>query len=170
LGLLLQNKRSMKFWKYIFSCILLLSIACTTNKDLIYGKVVRIADGDTVTLLVDGNKQLRVRLYGIDCPENKQDFSQVAKQFTSDRTAQKDVSVKVMDIDQYGRSVGIIYLPDGEILNEELLKAGLAWHYKQYDQSDRFANLENEARKNKLGIWSMKNPLEPWVFRRQNRR
>lgn len=151
----------MKFLKYFFSSILLLLIACTANKDLIHGKVVRVADGDTITLLVDGNKQIRVRLYGIDCPESKQDYSQVAKQFTSDRIAQKNVSVKVMDIDQYGRTVGIINLPNGEILNEELLKAGLAWHYKQYDQSVRFAHLETEARKNKLGIWSMKNPVEP---------
>lgn len=160
----------MKFLKHIFSCIILLFIACTTNDELIYGKVVRVADGDTITLLVDGNKQVKVRLYGIDCPETKQDFSKIAKQFTSDRSIHKNVSVEVIDIDQYGRTVGIVNLPNGEILNEELLKAGLAWHYKQYDQSDRFAKLESEARKNKIGLWSIKKPLEPWLFRRQNRR
>lgn len=152
------------------SSILLLLIACPTEEEFIRGEVVRIADGDTITLLVDGEQQVKVRLYGIDCPETKQDFYQVAKQFTSDRTAQQYVSVEVIETDRYGRTVGIVHLPNGDILNEELLKAGLAWHYKQYDQSDHFASLENEARKNKLGLWSMKKPVEPWIFRKQKQR
>lgn len=160
----------MKFLKYFFASFLLFLVACTTHEELIYGKVVHVTDGDTITLLVDGNMQIKVRLYGIDCPETKQDFSNVAKQFTSDLSIHKNVSVEVIDIDRYGRTVGIVHLPNGEILNEELLKAGLAWHYKQYDKSDRFAKLEKEARKNKLGLWSMKQPVEPWVFRRQSRR
>src|SRR3954466_7515540 len=92
------------------------------------GKVVSIADGDTFTMLVDGNRQVKIRLHGIDCPEKKQDFGQVAKKFTSDMIFGKIVSVDEMDIDRYGRTIGMVHLSNGRILNEMLLQAGLAWH------------------------------------------
>ncbi|WP_106295682.1 thermonuclease family protein [Arcticibacter pallidicorallinus] len=57
----------------------------------------------------------------------------------------------------------------GENLNEELLKAGLAWHYKYFDKSIKFSNLEKIARKNQKGIWSMPNPIAPWDFRRASK-
>jgi micrococcal nuclease len=52
------------------------------------------------------------------------------------------------------------------MLNEELLRVGLAWHYKQFDKSAEFARLEQQARQNKTGLWSMKDPVAPWNFRR----
>lgn len=85
-----------------------------------------MADGDTFTLLDENNRQIRVRLHGIDCPEKKQDFFQVAGQFTSDRVFGKNVQVKVRDVDIFGRSLGIVVLSNRRTLNEELLKAGLA--------------------------------------------
>ena len=126
------------------SCITTLSIC----QEVHTGKVVRIADGDTFTILVKGNKQVKVRCHGIDCPESNQDFGTKAKQFTSALAFSKVVSVEVKDTDRYGRTIGIITLPDGKILNEELLKAGLAWHYKHYDKSEKYASLENQAQGN----------------------
>ncbi|MFD2960152.1 MULTISPECIES: thermonuclease family protein [Olivibacter] len=99
------------------------------------GKVIRVADGDTITILDSDNTQVRIRLYGIDCPESHHDFGTVAKKFTADHCFQKVVTVEVKDIDRYGRTVGIVLLPDGKNLNKELLKAGLAWHYKHFDNS-----------------------------------
>lgn len=101
----------------------------------IIGKVVRVADGDTVTLLDSTNTQIRIRLYGIDCPENGQDFGNVAKKFTSDLCFSKIITVDVKDIDRYGRTVGVIWVQDTINVNLELLKAGLAWHYKYFDKS-----------------------------------
>lgn len=150
--------------------VLVSLFACQTDEDFLYGKVVQVADGDTLTLLVDGHQQVKVRLYGIDCPEPKQDFSTVAKNFTRNKVFHQQISVEVMDIDPYGRTVGIVHLSNGEVLNEELLKAGLAWHYTHYDKSIHFATLEREAREKKIGVWSVKSPLEPWNFRRQQRR
>lgn len=157
----------MKIIHYSFLFILLLLFGCTADDETIYGKVVRVADGDTITLLVDGTKQIKVRLYGIDCPEYKQDFSKVAKDFTAEKCFQKNVAVEVIDVDKYDRIVGMVILPNGDILNEELLKAGLAWHYKHFDKSERFAELERVAQEKKIGIWSIENPLEPWDFRRR---
>jgi len=106
------------------------------------GKVVRVADGDTVTLLDSTNTQIRIRLYGIDCPEHGQDFSNVAKQFTSDLCFSKMITVDVKDVDRYGRTVGIVWTPDSVNVNLELLHAGLAWHYKHFDQSEETIEAE----------------------------
>lgn len=89
---------------FFLTCYASLSVCQTILK----GKVVRVADGDTITLLDEDNKQVRIRLYGIDCPENHQDFGTVARQFTADHCFQKIVNVEVKDIDRYGRTVGMV--------------------------------------------------------------
>lgn len=68
----------------------------------ITGKVVKVADGDTITVLALGNQQVKIRLYGIDCPERKQAFGQRAKLFTAQRVAGEKVRVEIMDHDRYG--------------------------------------------------------------------
>jgi endonuclease YncB( thermonuclease family) len=154
----------------LLSFILSFSFTIAVGQTIISGKVVRVADGDTFTLLDNKNKQVRIRLYGIDCPENKQDFSQVAKKFTSDRVFGKVVKVEVQNVDRYGRIVGLVVLPDGKFLNEELLKAGLAWHYTYYDKTEKFAKLERIAKRNKVGLWRHKKPIPPWDFRKLARK
>lgn len=135
--------------------------------NIISGKVVSISDGDTITIL-DGNMtQHRIRIYGVDCPENHQDYGQKAKQFTSDLVFGKMVEVKVMDTDRYGRKVGIINV-DGKCLNEELVKNGMAWFYGQYCKvsfCSQWKQYQEEARIGKIGLWSMQNHIPPWEFR-----
>ena len=131
------------------------------------GKIVSIADGDTFTLLVN-KEQTKIRLHGIDCPEKSQDFGNKAKEFLSDLVFGKVVKVETKDIDRYGRTIGLVTI-DGKNVNEELLKAGLAWHYKYYDKNLAWAQLENEAKKAKKGLWTQPNPTPPWEFRKQNR-
>lgn len=146
--------------------LLFLSVSLVTLcKEIIKGKVVKIADGDTMTVLSE-NQQIRVRLHGIDCPEKKQDFGTRAKLFSSQLAFGKTVTVQVLNKDRYGRAIGLVILPGGEILNRELLKAGLAWHYKKFDKSADFAALELSAKRNRVGIWSMKNAIAPWEFRK----
>jgi endonuclease YncB( thermonuclease family) len=99
--------------------------AFTSLQDTIQGKVVGIADGDTFTMLLDNKTKVKIRLASIDCPERKQPFSGVARQFISDEIFSKRVKVVVDSKDRYG---WVYY--DGKNLNEELLKAGLAWHFR----------------------------------------
>jgi micrococcal nuclease len=133
------------------------------------GKVVSIADGDTFTLLTPDNKQVKVRLHGVDCPERAQDFGQVARQKLSDLVFNQPVKLEVMDTDRYGRTVAIVYTQNGTCINEELLKNGLAWHYKEYDDNADWTRLEQQARKAKVGLWSQRRPVAPWNWRKEKR-
>jgi len=129
------------------------------------GKVVKIKDGDTFVVLDSLNTQHTIRLAGVDCPEKKQDFGEVARQFSATEIFAKQVKVKISTHDQYGREVAWI-LYDNKNLSEELLKNGLAWHYSKYDKSKYLQALEDNARKNKVGLWSAPNPIPPSEYRK----
>lgn len=132
------------------------------------GKVVGITDGDTIKVLRDG-KEVRVRLYGIDCPEKGQPFGQKAKQATSNLAFGKLVTVRDHGTDRYGRLLGEVVLPDGPVLNQELLRSGFAWWYKQYVKDKTLEHLEAEAREAKKGLWADANPTPPWDWRKKRR-
>lgn len=138
--------------------------------DFLSGKVIGISDGDTITVL-DGQAQKKIRLYGIDCPESRQDFGTRARQFTSDLVFNKPVRVAGQGTDRYGRVVGLVYT--GAIcVNEEILRAGLAWVYDEYCQIPLCAawkNLEERAREQGAGLWRHPDPVPPWEFRRNSR-
>lgn len=131
------------------------------------GKVVAVTDGDSFTMLVY-KKQIKIRLHGIDCPEKKQDFGQIAKEYLSGLVFGKVVAVTKMNKNRYGRTVGIAMV-DGLNVNEALLKAGLAWHYKEYDKNPAWAQLEETARSGKKGLWIQPNAVPPWQFRKRKK-
>jgi endonuclease YncB( thermonuclease family) len=133
------------------------------------GKVVGVLDGDTIEVFSNGST-LRIRLADIDCPEKGQPFGQKAKLFTSDLSMGKTVEVKVRAVDRYGRSVADVILPSNDSLNGAILKAGLAWWYRDYSKDNRLGILENEARKARRGLWADAKPIPPWVFRRHPRK
>ena len=133
------------------------------------GKVVGVSDGDTITVLRD-RTQVRIRLYGVDCPETGQDFGSRAKQFTSELAFGKIVKVMPRATDRYGRIVGDVVLPDGRVLNEELVRVGLAWWYRQHAPNiGTLPQLEAGVRAAKRGLWSQPNPVPPWEWRRTKR-
>ena len=94
------------------------------------GEIVGIADGDTLTVL-HGDQQVRIRFPGIDAPKKTRPFGTVARQYADELAFGQTGTVRVQDYDRYGRTVAEIILPDGRSLNEEMVKAGLAWWYRQ---------------------------------------
>ncbi|MEZ5664694.1 MAG: thermonuclease family protein [Burkholderiaceae bacterium] len=136
----------------------------------ITGRVVEVIDGDTVTVLVQGRKQLKVRLAGIDAPERKQAFGQRAKQRLSALVFRKTVTVVGHKQDRYRRLIAKL-LVDGHDTNLEMIALGYAWHFKRYerDQSpeDRvaYSQAEARARAERSGLWEEPDPLPPWEFR-----
>src|SRR5262245_38684438 len=130
------------------------------------GRVVGVSDGDTLTVLRDGRTQVKIRLHGIDAPESKQDFGTQAKKLTSELSFGQVVTVRPHDRDRYGRTVADVVLSDGRLLNHELVRQGLAWHYVQYARNEgTLSKLEAEARAAKRGLWSQPHPVPPWEFR-----
>ena len=127
------------------------------------GKVVAIADGDTVTVLYE-NQQHKIRLSGIDAPESRQAFGDKSKKALADKVFGKEVKVEWSAQDKYHRILGEIYLGERRI-SEEMISDGLAWHYKQYSKDQNLAKAELAAKQAKKGLWADANPTPPWDFR-----
>ena len=135
------------------------------------GKVVHVADGDTITVMRDG-KKVKVRLYGIDTPEKAQWYGQNAKTFTSSQVMGKTVDVQEIAVGRYKRVVGIVSV--GNLaLNRHLVEYGYAWVYHAYCKKpfcSEWAKAEAVARKAKRGLWKNPKAIPPWEYRRSKRK
>jgi endonuclease YncB( thermonuclease family) len=153
---------------------LLLCLAVQALADTLLGKVINVADGDTITVLDDTNTQHKIRLAGIDAPERRQSFGNVSKQSLADMVAGQSVVVEWVKADRYGRKVGKVLLA-GQDANLVQIKRGLAWHYKQYQREQTptdqqtYAAAEVEARAAKLGLWRDLAQMPPWEFRHRSK-
>jgi len=138
---------------------------------LLEGRIIAVSDGDTVTILSAAKVQTKVRLVGIDAPERKQAFGTRSKEALAALVFNRHVTIKYKKKDRYGRVLGKI-LVSGVDANLEQVRAGMAWHYKQYQRDqeapDRllYAQAEREARLAKRGLWSDQHAVAPWDFRR----
>lgn len=156
-----------------YTAIILLLLACSApGRPLpspFQARVISIADGDTLTVL-HNRTQIRIRLYGIDCPESGQPFHSRAARRTAALAHGQTVTVKPESRDRYGRLVAWIILPDGRSLNEVLVAEGLAWHFRRFaPHNRRLAQLEQSARDARRGLWQLDGPIPPWEWRRHSR-
>lgn len=126
-------------------------------------KVIKISDGDTITILQD-KQQIKVRLFGIDAPEKKQDYGQKSKQFLASLVAGQVVEVEPKGKDRYKRTLGIIHYK-GQDINAQMVLNGYAWAYVKYSRI--YVDQEKTARENKLGLWQSSNPTPPWEWRKR---
>ena len=137
----------------------------SAQEKTISGKVVAITDGDTFKLLTKDSTLIKVRLANIDCPERKQPFSAKAKQFTSEAIFGKKVKLEYLKKDRYVRFICNVIYDDSLNLSHELIKQGLAWHYVKYSKDTILQNIEDIARKEKMGLWKDINSIPPWEWR-----
>jgi endonuclease YncB( thermonuclease family) len=155
----------------LFTLALLL-ISYGIGAATIQGKVVGVADGDTLTILDVNNTRHIIRLQGIDAPEKAQAFGQKSKQSLSQMVHSQQVTIEFQKKDKYGRTVGKVLFNGTDICLEQI-KLGMAWHYKQYESEQPneerkiYAQAELAAREQVIGIWKDKNPIPPWEFRIQ---
>jgi len=135
----------------------------------ITGRVVRVADGDTVSVLDGSNMQHKIRLQGIDAPERNQRYGKKSRDALSGMVSGRNVGVVVLGKDSYGRSNGILYLGERNI-NLAMVAAGHAWWYRYYAPDDHpLKAAESKARATKLGLWAEPDPVPPWDWRRQQK-
>ncbi|WP_297745676.1 thermonuclease family protein [Nitrosomonas sp.] len=152
----------------VLLCIAFLPLLATAQEHI--GRVVGISDGDTLTILDDRKKQIKVRLAEIDTPETAQPYGARAKQELSRLVHGKTVIVKVRDIDRYGRTVGRVYADDIDV-NAEMVRIGAAWVYRKYATDQNLYALEKQARQNRVGLWSLPEAQQvpPWEWRQARR-
>lgn len=144
-------------------------IPLALSAQMLRGNVVKISDGDTFTLLLNGNEQVRVRIDGIDAPEKGQAFGNRAKEYLSSLIWGEIITVCVSKTDRYGRSIGKVSTPTIEDVGLEMIKAGYAWQYRDYNNDKSYSAAENNARKLLKGLWQDRNPIRPQDFRKRKR-
>ncbi len=158
----------------VIALCFLVSVSIAASADSLTGKVVKVTDGDSITVLDSTNTQHRIRLQGIDAPERKQAFGNASRKHLASLVAGKTVTVKWDKRDRYGRIVGFV-LVDGLDVNLVQVKTGMAWFYRYYQKElsrenrKLYAQAEDEAGANKKGLWQDKNPMLPWEWRRLHR-
>jgi endonuclease YncB( thermonuclease family) len=131
---------------------LIVALTCLLSADALTGKVVKVTDGDTITVLVN-NEQIKIRLSELDAPEHGQDYGQKSKEALTDLV--------------FG--IGDVFVGQTNV-NETLVEDGWAWNFLKYSKSQRLAELEKEAREAKRGLWAGKAPIAPWDYRAEQAR
>lgn len=137
-------------------------------------QVLKVSDGDTISIQkVDNGKFvgeiLKIRMYGMDAPEKSQDYGPESRQALEKLVAGKTLSIEIKNKDRYGRTVAIVYA-NGKNVNEEMVKTGNAWWYQEYAKKDtQFEEYQKNAMKKKLGLFSRKGYIEPWVYRKNKK-
>lgn len=145
----------------------------TKTLKVITGKVIRVADGDTITVKSYNGKE-KIRFAQIDAPETShfgstpQPYGKESAAFLRNLISNKNVRVDVETVDQYGRNVGTVFV-DGINVNREMVKNGYAWVYRQYAHDETLMELEKSARANRIGLWTLDNPIYPPDFRKSKK-
>lgn len=137
----------------------------------IEGMVVRVSDGDTITLIDSNQRKYRVRFLGIDAPEKNQKYGQICGRSLKSKLEGNNVVVEYRNKDRYGRILGTVFF-DGHNINLEQISEGCAWFYRYYSGNvswkwrDAYKDAENKARSNRNGLWKDSHPTPPWDFRK----
>ncbi len=162
---------------YILLAVAVSSAACSTavaGELVCPCKVVKVVDGDTIYVIDTNKTREKIRLAGIDAPEKKQAYGQKSKQYLSSMAASKKVDIEYRKKDRYGRIIGKVLIDQIDV-NLKMIKAGLAWHYKQYEKEQSSADrkaysvAESSARQERVGLWKDETPVAPWFFRQKNK-
>jgi endonuclease YncB( thermonuclease family) len=146
----------------------------------LYGNVVAVADGDTLTVTDAAQHSHKIRLSAIDAPERRQPYGERARQHLVRLAHGKSVLVDWHKRERYGRIVGRVLLRDcapagcayATDLAVEQLRVGLAWHFLRYASEQplaerlHYAAVEREARARLEGLWQEREPVPPWLFRK----
>ena len=133
------------------------------------GQVLKVADGDTITIITDAQQTRKIRLSEIDTPERDQPWGQQASRALSKKVANKSIVAKVSGVDRYDRVIAEIFVGERNI-NHEMVSEGHAWTYRRHLKNDHLLELEQMAKENGLGLWGFtEDPIPPWRWRKGSR-
>lgn len=172
----------MQYWQVLsVKALLMLAfvVAVTAQSALAYeltGKVIRVADGDTITLRGE-HANHRIRLASIDAPEKGsgskrpgQPFGEASRKYLAGQVAGKTLTLQCYETDRYGRHICDIPLGD-YTANQLLVYAGMAWANRQgedkYLRDRSLLTLQQDAQDNRRGLWAEPGAIAPWQWRRE---
>lgn len=146
--------------------------ACHTSvlAEVITGRVIKVADGDTITILDNQKKQHKIRLAQIDAPEKSQPWGKASRDYLNAWIYENVVTVDYDETDRYGRIVGEVYIGQYHV-NSEMLRNGNAWVYTRYAKDKRLFELQESAKRNQFGLWSLpqSDQVPPWEWRKSKK-
>jgi micrococcal nuclease len=149
--------------------------ATDTAKEIYYsetirGKTTKVLDGDTIDVITDQQKMVRIRLDSIDAPEKSQPFGQKSKDTLESWIGDQDVKVDVKSKDKYGRMIGVVYLEDVNI-NRALVQKGLAFAFEPFLKDQEILKIQEQAKSSHIGVWSIPESelVKPWDYRKNNK-
>ena len=137
-------------------------------------QAVKVSDGDTLNVQKVENGKfvgeiVKIRMFGIDAPEKTQDYGIESKQALEKLVNGKRLEIEEKNRDRYGRTVAVVYV-NGKNVNEEMVKNGNAWWYQEYDKKDtKMQAYQENAKKNKLGLFGKRGYVEPWNYRKEKK-
>ncbi len=131
-------------------------------------KVKRVIDGDSILVVDSNDMEFEAQLEGIDAPEMKQEFGKESLEALTKMLKDQKVKLTWKSKDTYDRLLAQVHLEDKHI-NVEMLRSGMAWHFKRYNKSEELAKIELEAKQAKKGLWSQESPVAPWDYRKENK-
>jgi len=158
---------ALKFLLLALSLLLFLGTTRLGCAESMHGKVVGISDGDTLTLLTSEKIQYKIRLAEIDAPEKGQPFGSKSKVILSDLVYGKSVVVNKQALDRYGRIVGRVYVESRDV-SAAMVSSGAAWVFDRYVTDLSLYQLQDQAKRQGLGLWKESNPIPPWEWRSGN--
>jgi len=133
------------------------------------GVVEKVIDGDSIKIREEGGGEVHeIQIEGTDAPEAKQDYGAESTEALRKMALDRKVRITWTKKDNFGRRLAQVYVGDDHI-NRNMIRDGHAWHFKRYNQSKELAQLEEEAKKAKRGLWGTENPQAPWDYRKENR-
>lgn len=151
-------------------CLVGLVASTHAGTHQIKGRIVGVADGDTITMLDVDNRQHKIRLDGIDAPELGQPFGRASKQHLAELLANREAVAECSKTDRYRREVCRV-LVGGADAGLEQVRAGLAWFFRRYakelpsDRRQQYADIEAQVQAERRGLWADAEPVAPWDWR-----
>ena len=130
--------------------------------------MVKVTDGDTITILTADNEQERIRLWGIDAPEKRggQPYWKASRDQLASMVAGKQVTVTWDKRDRYGRIIGWVLVDEGMWVNKVMVLTGMAWWFERYaPDDDSLKEAQETAKEKKLGLWGEPMAVAPWDWR-----
>ena len=155
---------------FLSTLFYLLTLSCLSSvpTNELHCKVISVTDGDTFKIL-QGKKKVAIRIDAIDAPEKGMPYYAASKKYLAELCGNRLVHLDIKKTDRYGRFVCRAKLSDGRDISAEMIRKGLAWHYKKYSSDKNLAAIEEKARKNRVGLWQEKSAKAPWEVRKIRR-